>query len=302
MGKKLGPALVAGLLCLLTACSEQGAPSADGQSNEPPATTDAATESTAAPAECPAGSYEVGSITAKDSVDVGGQQVQVAEVTGLTLEFTEDGGWTLAGDGATVSISAGGLSASATMDGTASGTYTKSGDQYAFTQDAAQGRITLASPVAGVDSIPMSDFGPAIAPNGTATITCTDTGLTLTAENATLELTGGAGGGTSGDTGSAPAPGAEPPGGGDPAPALINASGQTASYSCSGSPVTINGSDNHFTFTGACPALNVNGDSNEITVANVRALNVNGSQNRLTWTGKEPVVNNNGSGNSISQG
>jgi len=300
MGRTVRSAVVVGLLGLLAACAEQGTPAADGQSSETP---QAATEtSEAAPAAgCPAGTYQVGSITAKDSVAVGGQQVQVAEVNGLTLAFTEDGGWELTGEGATISVSASGLSASATLDGTATGSYAKTGDTHVFTQESANGQITLDQPVAGINSIPMSEFGPAIAPSGTATITCTESGATISAENASLELTGGGSGG-SGETGAAPAEPTEAEPAGKPAPAVINSSGQTAAYNCTGGPVTINGSNNNLTFTGTCAAANINGDSNEITIASVAAVNLNGSQNQLTWTDNKPAVNNNGQGNTISQG
>ena len=298
MGRTIRSAVVVGLLGLLAACAEQGTPAADGQSTETP---QAATETseTAAAAECPSGTYQVGSITAKDSVAVGGQQVQVAEVDGLTLAFTADGTWELAGDGATISVSASGLNASATLDGTATGSYAKTGDSHVFTQKSAKGQITLDQPVAGISSIPMSEFGPAIAPSGTATITCTESGATISAENASLELTGGSGG--TGDT-AAPAEPTEAEPAGEAAPAVINSSGQTASYNCTGGPVTINGSNNVLTFTGTCQAANINGDSNKITFATVASVNLNGSQNQLTWTDIEPAVNNNGQGNTISQG
>jgi len=298
MGSKVRSAVVAGLLFLLAACADQGTPVADGESTStPPATTNAAT--TSAPAEtgeCPAGRYEVTSLTAKDSVSVSGQEVRVADVKGLTLEFTADGTWTLAGSGATISVSAAGITAGATLTGTATGSYAETGGSHVFTQKSAKGRITLDQPIAGVQSIPMSEFGPAIAPSGTTTITCTATGATISAENATLELSGGSGG----ETGAEPT--ADEPTGGEPAPAIINSSGQTGSYSCGGGPVTINGSNNTLTFSGACEAVNVNGNSNSVTVGSADVVNVNGAQNRLTWTDAEPKVNNNGRGNTVTQG
>jgi hypothetical protein len=302
MGTKVRSAVVVGLLGLLAACADQGTPAADGQSS---ATAPAATETeSSAPAEtgeCPAGTYQVESLTAKDSVDVSGTELQVADVKGLTLAFTPDGTWTLTGDGATITVSASGLTASATVDGTATGSYAKSGENHVFTQKSAKGQITLDQPVAGVNSVPMSEFGPSIAPSGTATITCTDTGATISAENASLELTGGSGG--SGGTGTEPTA-TEPPAptGGEPAPKVVNSSGKTGTYSCSGGPVTINGSGNTLTFTGSCEAVNVNGGRNNVTLASVEVINVNGAQNHITWSGTEPQVNNNGSGNTVSQG
>ncbi len=299
MGTKVRSAVVVGLLGLLAACGEQGTPAADGQST----TTPPATSESSAPAEggeCPAGTYQVESITAKDSVTVSGQEVQVADVEGLTLAFAADGTWQLTGKGATISVSASGLSATATLNGTATGSYAKSGDSHVFTQKSAKGRITLDQPVAGVSSIPMSEFGPAIAPSGAATIACTDTGATITAENASLELTGG-GQGAEPPADPAEPTAAEPPAG-EPAPAVFNSSGQTGSYSCTGGPVTINGSGNTLTFSGTCKAVNVNGDSNQVTIASAGTVNVNGAQNHLTWTESEPQVNNNGQGNTVTQG
>ena len=303
MGTKVRPAVVAVLLLFLTACADQGKPVADGSSTTTPQTTANATGSSAAAdvGECPAGTYQVTSLTARDSVTVSGQQVRVADVTGLTLEFTADGTWTLSGTGATITVSAAGLTARATLTGSATGGYAESGGRHVFTQTSSRGRITLDQPVAGVRSIPMSEFGPAIAPSGTATITCTATGATISAENATLELAGG----TGAETGAEPTatePTAAEPTGGDPAPAVVNGSGKTGSYNCTGGPVTINGSNNALTFTGACEAVNVNGDSNQITLATADVVTVNGAQNRLTWTGTEPQVIDNGRGNSVTRG
>jgi len=299
MGMKLRSAVIVGLLGLLSACAEQGTPAADGQSDSTTPTTANVTESsTAAGGECPAGTYQVDSLTAQESVAVNGQQVQVADVRGLTLDFAADGTWVLTGKGATISVSAGGLSAGATLDGTATGAYAKTGDSYAFTQKSAQGSITLDQPVAGIASIPMSEFGPAIAPSGTAEITCTDGGATIKAENATLELTGGSSGGGTSSTATA----AEPNPGGETAPTVINDSSLTSSYNCTGGPVTINGSSNTLTFTGTCSAVNVNGARNNITVATAGVVNINGAQNQLKWTDAQPKVNDNGQGNTVSQG
>ena len=303
MGTKVRPAVVAVLLLFLAACADQGKPVADGlstttpQTTTPPATT-TGTESGAPvdAGECPAGTYQVTSLTARDSVTVSGQQVRVADVRGLTLEFTADGTWTLTGAGATITVSAAGLTARATLTGSATGGYAGSGGRHVFTQTSSEGRITLDQPLAGVRSIPMSEFGPAIAPSGTATITCTATGATVSAENATLELTGG----TGAETGAEPT--AAGPADGEPAPAVVNGSGRTGSYRCGGGPVTINGSSNALTFTGACRAVNVNGDSNHVTLASADVVNVNGSRNRLTWTGTEPRVNDNGRGNTVTRG
>jgi hypothetical protein len=298
MGTKVRSAVVAGLLGLLAACSEQGTPAADGPSDtSSPATS--TTESSAPAGECPSGTYQVDSITAKDGVDVSGQDIRVADVKGLTLEFA-DGTWTLTGKGATISVSASGLTAGATLDGTATGDYAKSGDSYAFEQKSADGKITLDQPIAGVSSIPMSEFGPAVAPSGTATITCTDTGATITAENATLELTGGSG--TGGATGIAPGEPTSGGGGGAPAPAVLNSSAQSGSYTCNGGPVTINGSNNQLTFVGECKVVTINGSGNKITVESAGVVSINGGQNRLTWIQSEPRVTDNGRGNTVTQG
>jgi hypothetical protein len=42
--------------------------------------------------------------------------------------------------------------------------------------------------------------------------------------------------------------------------------------------------------------------NNDVTVADVAAVNLNGSQNQPTWTGAEQHVSDNGSGNTVSQG
>lgn len=298
MGTRIRSAVVVGLLGLLAACAEPSTSAADGQSTETATNTTKSTDTTESSApvaagECPVGAYQVQSLTAQDDVTVSGQQVRVADVQGLTLEFTEDGTWKLAGDGATISVSASGLTAGATVNGMATGDYAKADAGYVFTQTSAEGSITFDQAIAGIESIPMSEFGPAIAPSGATTITCTETGATLSAENAVLELTGGTGGAQ---------PGTEAPGGGEPAPTVINSSGDTKSFSCTGGPVTINGSDNDLTFSGTCSDVNINGSSNRVAVAAAGVVNLNGSQNQLTWTGAKPQVNDNGRANTVTEG
>lgn len=302
----LRSAVLVGLIALLASCAEEGTPSADGSSTSTPATTENAAESSSAPAgagECPVGSYQVASITAKESVTVGGEQLSAADVQGLTLEFTADGTWELTGDDATITVTAAGLTADATLDGSAAGRYAETGGEYTFSQDSADGQITLDQPVAGIDSIPMDEFGPAVAPSGTATLTCSDTGLTVDAENAVLELTGAGAEPPATDaeppTDVAPPTGAEPPTGG--APMVINATAQTKSYTCSGEAVTINGSANNFTFAGGCEAVIINGSTNKITVS-AEVITLNGSHNQIAWTGTKPRVNDNGVGNNVGQG
>lgn len=294
MSARIRSAVAVSLLGLLAACTEQGTPEVT-ESSTPPAPTTTESSAAAASGECPSGTYQVESLTAKESVTVSGQQLRVADVTGLTLEFRADGTWVLTGDGASITINAAGLTASATVDGTARGDYAKTGDSYAFTQKSADGTITLDQPAAGIDSIPMADFGPAIAPSGTASIACTATGATITAENATLELTGGSGAGTATPTAAPTATG------GEPAPSILNESGQTATYSCGAAPVTINGSSNTLTFTGSCDIVTVNGVDNTIT-ASAKVVNLNGTGNHFTWTGAEPQINDNGTDNVITQG
>ncbi len=286
----------AALLALVSACTtsaNNGSPTSSGGA-APPATS---TSESSAPAggACPVGDYEVATIKGKGA-EIGGVPVAVTSAGALKLTLTEDGKWTLSGDGVTVTMEASGISVDATVEGTAEGVYSKVGSDYAFRQEKATGKVTLKQPIAGTSSLPMSDVGPALAPSGTAKLTCGAGTLTIESESVTLELK------RLGDDGGAstPPPTTSNGGGASGGPTLtINESAQTKTVDCAGRTVSLNGSANKLTFTGSCVAISINGSRNEITLDKIDQISVNGSANKVTWASGDPKVSNNGTGNTI---
>ncbi|HEV2783148.1 MAG TPA: DUF3060 domain-containing protein [Actinophytocola sp.] len=247
--------------------------------------------------QCPVGEYEVTKIAGKAGADVNGVPIVATSGGGLELALTEAGTWTLTGDGASVTLKAANISVTGTVDGSAEGSYAKAGNDYVFKQEKASGKVTLDQPVVGVSSIPMADVGPALAPGGTATLTCSEGGLRIASESVTLDLTR-----TGGPTGGAPTTPTGSGGGASGGTLTIADSAQTRTIDCAGRAVAINGSSNTLTFTGSCATVTVNGSKNEVTLEQVTEIGVNGSLNIITWSGGDPKVSDNGTGNKITQG
>lgn len=154
-----------------------------------PTTTATSTPPGAVAGECPTGTYDVATLTGKQAVDVQGQQVTFGgTVSGLSLTM-DDATWKLTGDDAKVKINIAGVTAlDATINGTASGTYAKSGSQYQFVLQDSSGTATVALGGVGSQQLDMNVVADAIAPRGRATINCTPTGATLDSDSVTLEL------------------------------------------------------------------------------------------------------------------
>ncbi len=284
---------VAALLALFTACSGNTA-------TAPTSTTGQSQSETSQPAGggCPVGDYEVTSISGKGGTEVSGIPITVSSAGALKLTLAEDGTWRLSGDGVTVTMEASGISVDATVEGSAEGVYSKVGSDYAFRQEKATGKVTLKKPIAGTSSLPMSEVGPALAPGGTAKLTCGAGTLAIESESVTLELKRlGDGGQPSSPTGTPPSSPTATSG-----TLTINDSAQTKTFDCAGRDVAVNSSANKLTFTGTCGSISVNGSRNTITVEDVGRISVNGSANRITWGSGDPKVSNNGTGNMIGKG
>lgn len=283
-----------GLLALLAACS--------GETTGSPATTPAAPTTTStseqastgpAAGTCPVGQYEVATITGKAGTEVSGVPIVATSAGGLKLALTQDGKWTLSGDGASVTLKAAGVSVDATLTGTAEGGYAKSGSDYLFRQEKATGKVTLKQPVAGVSSFGMDEVGPALAPDGKATLTCAPDSLTITSESVVLDL-------KSASAGAGPATPTTSGGSTGGGTLTINDSAQTKTIDCAGRNVAMNGSASKLTFTGACGAVSVNGSRNELTLEKATQIAVNGSNNKITYGG-DPKITNNGTSNTLTR-
>ncbi|HET9140726.1 DUF3060 domain-containing protein [Actinophytocola sp.] len=282
-------AALLGMTCLLSACTgETNARSGAETAGTGTASTQPSSEAQApAASDCPVGDWQVTTITGKSGAQVNGVPVVATSGGGFTLALGSSGTWTLTGNNAPVTLTAAGRSVTAVVDGTAEGQYTKSGDTYLFRQQRATGKVTLKQPVAGVSSWPMQDVGPALAPSGTATLTCGPGTLRIASESVVLDLNA-----SGAPTQSTPTTGT----------VTLTESGQSKTIPCDGRTVAINGSANKYTFTGECAAVNVNGARNEIRIATATEISVNGSFNKVTWSAGEPKTSNTGQGNTISQG
>jgi hypothetical protein len=289
---------VIGLLSLLSACDESNGAAAGPPSGEPTGTSTEQTSSSSRPAaggQCPVGEWAVATISGKSGASVDGVPIVATSGSGFTLVLTEANTWTLAGDNATVTLTASGLSVDATVNGTAEGNYVKTGETYTFRQQRASGQVTLDEAVAGVSSWSMDEVGPALAPGGQATLTCGDGTLRLSSESVVLDLRA-----STGDTGGTDTQTSEPAGGGGTV--TITESGLTRTVDCAGQGVEISGSANKLTFTGTCASVTVNGSRNEVVVADVGEIAVNGSFNTISWSAGDPKTSDNGQGNSIGKG
>jgi hypothetical protein len=286
-------ASAAGVLVMLTACtSTQNTSTAS--STAPPTGQSAAS---AAPAACPIGVYQATKINSKQGALLAGQQVNATSGGGLTLTLRSDGVWSLVGDKSALTLSLGNVTLDATVDGSASGPYTKDGDQYTFQQEKVSGAVTLAKPVAGITSIDLAQLTAVIAPAGKTTLTCNGSALTVSSDSVDMELarSGDEPGGADATT-SAPT---KPAGG---APVVISESNLAKKLTCGGSDVVVNGSGNKIAFTDTCGAVTVNGSHQVLTLAEASAITVNGSDNHVTYTAGTPVVHTNGSGNTVTKG
>jgi len=174
------------IVLALASCAE------DGQGSSASTTTTSAPSTTSGNAgsdECENGTYEVSRIDGTKSVDLEGQQLVFSgEVTGLELTL-DDASWKLAGDDAMATVRVAGVAeVDATIDGSAGGTVTSSGERHQFALEEAEGSVELTLEGIGTQRLDMGDVSTALAPVGDVTMNCTgDTG-TLEADVVKFEL------------------------------------------------------------------------------------------------------------------
>ncbi|MFZ6870696.1 DUF3060 domain-containing protein [Undibacterium sp. Di27W] len=77
------------------------------------------------------------------------------------------------------------------------------------------------------------------------------------------------------------------------------------STQCNGQPVYIQGNGNQISLTGACPQVHVNGNENQVTIAQLGKVQLVGNDNQVKWTqalnGQEPQVQSSGNDNQVSR-
>lgn len=317
MKQVLITAAVAGLaVALASGCDVSVKPTAEESASQPttPATSEQTTQPTspppssaepsqpagsgAYPGPCPAGSWRLTGLDSRRTV--AGVDATFSGGGSMTLKLA-NGTWNLSDNGSKpVTVSASGVSGTATIKGTASGTYRKTGSTYVFDDNRTTGTVHYEAP--GFDETEgMDDVTGALAPTGVVTATCKGTVLTLKSDTFTMTwtYTGAKTGGPAGGT------------------KVVNAGG---THACGGGTVRIEGSGNPVVLTGRCARVEVTAATSSIRIAGVGTLVVSGSGNniratqadrievtglgnRVRWqnTSADPVVTNTGSGNVISR-
>jgi len=312
-----------GVAVLLTGCSVgvRDAGQAAGTSSASPAATSTApadgtgtgagtetTGSTTAPqGACFVGRHAVRTITGRESFDTPlGAATASGSGGSLLLELDGAGQWELSSDGSKpVSFRIAGITATVRIDGRAAGGYARVGSQHAFRLDGSSGSAVIHTP-AGSERVSMDDVATALAPSGTATISCRSGQVRLVSESVEMTLTP-----VGGSTGAAGGRPGGPPGGGrtgsaPEAPTTITQAGLNGTYDCGNHPVTVTGAGNRLHLVGRCPKLTVTGAFNEITVDMAGSIAVTGARAKVIWhgglNGKRPAVNVTGVGSTATQG
>lgn len=304
------PVVMAG--CLLAGgCDAAG----DGAGNAA-STPEAARSADSTPsrgAGCPAGRYAVTDLDATSAVEVDGAQVTLAGGGGMTFTLTGDGAWTLSGDGsepvtASVTVEGRRVTGTATITGRLRGTYAKSGDAYRFSQEGGDGTVVVKA-LGQTRRHDITDLGPALVPDGVATITCTDDGATVKSKNVTMTLDRV--GDPDGDSVSPPGDGSDggtDDGGKDGAKDPIRVTGRLTSvtHKCDGHDVVVSGTLNTVNLRGDCRRVEVSGNNNVINVERVDSVVLTGNHTvvniqRGAATGDEPDIVDRGSFNKVNR-
>jgi hypothetical protein len=276
---------VMALVAATAACASGSSPAAQSRtaSSPTPAAAGAAGAATSG-GPCYAGSHAVRSITGRQPVDTPEGAVTPAGSGGsLVLELRAGGRWTLSSDGSAPAVfQVGRYTAEAVITGSLSGGYVSAGATVVFHQDAASGTVLLRTP-AGSGEVPISSLGPALAPGGSATITCASGSVRLDSASVTMDL--------------APAPAGQ---------LVINQSGVERTDACGGRSVAVQGSSDRLHLTGDCPSVEIVGSSNAVNVERVDQVSINGSYDRVTWraaiTRAQPAVTTSGIGDVVARG
>lgn len=197
--------VVAGLAAALSAC--QSGTGGDGTAAPPPAgqggpaTSAADTARSVAPpspsvnqpppdpSRCFVGSYTVASITGHQGITTPAGAARPAGGGGsLVFDLRADNTWQLSSDGSRpVVFEVGPYTVDAVINGTLKGSYQRSGSSFLFEQDDATGTVTLSTPIGSRD-YDMDTVGPALAPSGTATVTCGADGAEFVSQSVTMTL------------------------------------------------------------------------------------------------------------------
>lgn len=301
------PITVTAIGCLMaTGCT--GA----GQDAGPAARPGAAGQGTDdARTECPVGKHRVTRITPGPAIDADGLRVQLSGGTSMTIEFTGDGEWILRDSGkkrlkATVAApGVGRLTGTARIRGKLSGTYAQGRDNYTFTQGTGTGIVVLRSSV-GSDHKSITAVGPALVPDGTATVTCSGDKTTIKSENATLTLRriGDSGSGEGEQAGGGNASGGGGGDGGDPSGAgtlVLKGPSRVHNVNCRGREIVASGSAMTVNLEGKCSRVRVTGNSNTVNIDRADAVTITGAGNVINIDDANAKIDNRGASNGVNQ-
>jgi hypothetical protein len=140
--------------------------------------------------ECFSGTFRVESIESTTTIETPiGEVAARGEAGSMTLTIDEGGSWTLADDGSQpVTFDLAGVPVEATIEGSATGTYTEAGeDEYQFATTETTGGGWIDSPV-GSHEFSLEEVGSVLVPDGVTTVTCEGDEAVLTSETVVMVL------------------------------------------------------------------------------------------------------------------
>lgn len=176
-----------GMLVLAASACNGSDPEASGPEGTPAPTPPASPPP--GEQECFAGTFQVESIESTSSLDTPiGPITARSEAGSMTVEIGTDGTWQLADDGSQpVTFDVAGAQVEATVEGSATGTYTEQGETYLFATDSTTGGGEIDSPL-GSHEFSMEEAGSVLLPDGETTVDCAGEQATLTSETVVLTL------------------------------------------------------------------------------------------------------------------
>lgn len=137
---------------------------------------------------CVAGRYVVANASSTRTLTTPAGPVRVVASGPLPVELGRNGTWRLSDTGTIpVTLDAAGRRVAARLNGAVAGTFAPAGATYAFRQTNATGTLTGSTGGATV-TVAAGAIGPGIVPGGSVRVTCTPTGVTLTAQGTALAL------------------------------------------------------------------------------------------------------------------
>jgi hypothetical protein len=265
------------------------------------------------PGPCPVGTWQLSGIEPAGGIGVGAGELSFSGGGSMMLELAGDGTWTVNDDGSNpvdATLDAGGAEASgtATIEGSAEGTYAGQGDSYFFQDDRSNGTVELNAPGYS-ETLSMEDVLVAIVPTGQATVTCQGNTLVIDGGQARWELSYTGGGSSSDGTSGSTEESGE-----------IREITESGTYGCADESVRITEvAGLAVELTGDCftvyidstgndveiesaSTLIVGGAANTVDIQRVDEIEVAGALSNVSWHGDEPRISNSAAGATVQEG